>query len=194
MDGTGKMITPVSSECYYCLISVFMLRTAQLASLAEIMMDPFYRTIEGLFIIIQKEWVSFGHQFSSRCGKTTEHETSPVFLQFLDSLHQLIVQFPSEFEYSVHIVSLIAQLCYSGLFITFMGNCERERTSIIRSARNNEDLQESELSFTSVIIYLCSFYRLRLFVIYVFYVFKSVNVRCTFIFVCCYIRKWELAW
>lgn len=40
-------------------------RTAQLTSLAMLMLDSFYRTIEGFEILVQKEWISFGHKFAS---------------------------------------------------------------------------------------------------------------------------------
>ena len=43
-------------------------RTAQIVSLAQIMLDPYYRTIKGFEILIEKEWVYFGHGFSSRLG------------------------------------------------------------------------------------------------------------------------------
>lgn len=35
-------------------------RTAQLAGLAEIMLDPYYRTIIGFEVLIEKDWLSFG--------------------------------------------------------------------------------------------------------------------------------------
>lgn len=41
-------------------------RTAEICSLAEIMIDPYYRTLEGFEVIIEKEWVSFGHKFHHR--------------------------------------------------------------------------------------------------------------------------------
>jgi len=43
-------------------------RTAQLSSLSQICLDPFYRTIKGLEILIEKDWLSFGHRFMDRCG------------------------------------------------------------------------------------------------------------------------------
>ncbi|KAG1958509.1 myotubularin-related protein [Pimephales promelas] len=38
-------------------------RTAQLTSLALIMLDSHYRTIRGFQILVEKEWLSFGHRF-----------------------------------------------------------------------------------------------------------------------------------
>ncbi|KAI0310647.1 protein-tyrosine phosphatase-like protein [Amylostereum chailletii] len=43
-------------------------RTSQLSSVAQLCLDPFYRTIRGFEILIEKDWVSFGHKFMDRCG------------------------------------------------------------------------------------------------------------------------------
>lgn len=43
-------------------------RTAQLTSIAELCLDPYYRTFRGFQILIEKEWVAFGHKFADRCG------------------------------------------------------------------------------------------------------------------------------
>jgi hypothetical protein len=53
------------------------------------MIDPYFRTLKGLEVIIEKEWVSFGYQFDMRSGNFEDEnheadERSPVFIQFLD--------------------------------------------------------------------------------------------------------------
>ena len=39
-------------------------RTAHLTALAMLMLDSYYRTIKGFEILIEKEWISFGHRFA----------------------------------------------------------------------------------------------------------------------------------
>lgn len=43
-------------------------RTAQLTSLSQIFLDPYYRTIDGFITLVEKEWLSFGHRFAERSG------------------------------------------------------------------------------------------------------------------------------
>lgn len=38
-------------------------RTGQLTSLAMLMLDGYYRTIRGFEMLLEKEWLSFGHRF-----------------------------------------------------------------------------------------------------------------------------------
>ncbi len=56
-------------------------RTAQLASLSQIILDPYFRTINGFMILIQKEWVDGGHKFADRCALGGDKsEYAPVFI------------------------------------------------------------------------------------------------------------------
>ena len=43
-------------------------RTSQLSSMAQMCLDPYYRTIKGFQVLIEKDWLSFGHKFLDRCG------------------------------------------------------------------------------------------------------------------------------
>jgi myotubularin-related protein 1/2 len=79
-----------------------------------LMLDAHYRTLNGYMILIEKEWLCFGHKFflvrsnTSICdsclsltfdyikrighGDKSDSERSPVFLQFLDCTFQLLQQ------------------------------------------------------------------------------------------------------
>lgn len=41
-------------------------RTSQVSSLLQLCLDPYFRTIKGFMILIEKEWVSFGYKFRIR--------------------------------------------------------------------------------------------------------------------------------
>ncbi|KAI4832245.1 hypothetical protein KUCAC02_015219 [Chaenocephalus aceratus] len=77
-------------------------RTAQACSVASILLDPYYRTIRGLMVLIERDWVSFGHKFSHRYGHLDgdPKEVSPVIDQFVE-------------------------VCVAA-YGTFLGNCQKE--------------------------------------------------------------------
>ncbi|XP_073252386.1 phosphatidylinositol-3,5-bisphosphate 3-phosphatase MTMR6-like [Porites lutea] len=104
-------------------------RTAQTCSLASIILDPYYRTMHGFQVLIEKEWLAFGHKFTDRCGflQSDGKDTSPVFLQFLEGVWQLQEQFPFAFQFNERFLLAIHDHLYSCQFGTFLGNCERER-------------------------------------------------------------------
>ncbi|KAJ8015140.1 hypothetical protein DPEC_G00023060 [Dallia pectoralis] len=46
-------------------------RTAQVCSVASVLLDPYYRTVKGLMVLIERDWISFGHKFSHRLQMKT---------------------------------------------------------------------------------------------------------------------------
>ena len=61
-------------------------------------------SFQGFQALVEREWLDFGHKFADRCGQGVHcddsNERCPVFLQFLDCVHQLMYQFPCAFEYN----------------------------------------------------------------------------------------------
>lgn len=165
LDGTLLVVRNIHVNSSHVLIhcSDGWDRTTQLSSLAQLCLDPFYRTMRGFEILIEKDWLSFGHRFLDRCGHlssekffltagandntggaeaaqaflasvqnkfTPQHhlkETSPVFHQFLECVHQIQRQFPARFEYNQRFLERLHYHLYSCQFGTFLHNNEQER-------------------------------------------------------------------
>ncbi|KAB1257264.1 Myotubularin-related protein 10 [Camelus dromedarius] len=98
------------------------------ASLVQVMLDPYFRTITGFQSLIQKEWVMAGYQFLDRCNhlKRSEKE-SPLFLLFLDATWQLLEQCPAAFEFSEAYLAVLHDSTRVPLFGTFLFNCPHQR-------------------------------------------------------------------
>lgn len=111
-------------------------RTAQVCSLAQLFLDPFYRTIDGFKVLVEKEWCSFGHPFELRCAHAQprssrqEDQMAPVFLQFLDCVWQLVRQYPHYFEFNCRYLVTLADHVYSCRFSTFLFSCDFDRVSL----------------------------------------------------------------
>ena len=58
-------------------------RTSQMCALAQLMIDPYYRTFKGFQVLIEKDFLAFGHMFAKRCGVHSTKkmdERSPIFI------------------------------------------------------------------------------------------------------------------
>lgn len=130
-------------------------RTAQVSSLIQVCVDPYFRTIDGFITIVEKEWISFGHRFNERCGHLSSESifrsqldesnnalktmstrfkrkralkfTSPVFQQFVDCIYQLLLQYPSEFQFNERFLRRLIYHLYSCQYGNFLHDNERER-------------------------------------------------------------------
>ena len=100
----------------------------QLTSLAMLMLDPYYRTIRGFEVLIEKEWVSFGHKFRQRVGhgedKHSDDNRSPVFLQFVDCVWQMTQQVSYSFLCGLCVAGTKGELFSSACSLwTVCGGC-----------------------------------------------------------------------
>ena len=111
-------------------------RTSQVPALAQLLLDPHYRTRKGFSTLVEKDFLSFGHPFHTRCGHGEgkneqgggdEGQLSPIFLQFLDCVFQLVNQFPNYFEFNTQYLLLLSEHIYSCRFGTLLCDSERER-------------------------------------------------------------------
>eukprot|EP00462_Mataza_sp_D1_P005870 CAMPEP_0175121258 /NCGR_PEP_ID=MMETSP0087-20121206/1070_1 /TAXON_ID=136419 /ORGANISM="Unknown Unknown, Strain D1" /LENGTH=1057 /DNA_ID=CAMNT_0016402783 /DNA_START=17 /DNA_END=3190 /DNA_ORIENTATION=+ len=141
-------------------------RTAQLCALSQVLLDPFFRTRRGFAVLVDKDWVSFGHKFEQRCGQAskdyTDHERSPIFVQFLDCVWQLLMQNRSAFEFNEKFLAYICVHLYSNQFGNFLHNSERDReraqvkaktVSIWSLATTQEEFKNSFYTHTDEVIF-----------------------------------------
>lgn len=106
-------------------------RTAQMCATAQLILDPYYRTLEGFEVLIEKDFISFGHKFEERTSqfvdrdnKKVQDERSQVFVQWLDCVHQIMRQNPMEFQFNEKLLVFLANEVYTCRFGTFLENNE----------------------------------------------------------------------
>jgi Myotubularin-like phosphatase domain len=122
-------------------------RTSQVVALSQLLLDPYYRTMSGFSCLVEKDFMSFGHPFHLRCshgegrdgasnassvnggnGSTIdEGQVSPIFLQFIDCVYQVVRLYPEAFEFNTKYLLLLTEHIYSGRFGNFLCDSERER-------------------------------------------------------------------
>jgi myotubularin-related protein 1/2 len=128
-------------------------RTPQLTGLTQLCLDPHFRTIRGFVDLVEKEWCSFGHMFRKRCGHGSSNwadkERSPVrwflkgwaqfslymqiFTQFLDTVFQVITQYPTVCEFNERFLVALARHLFSCRYGTFLPSTDEARIQLAPS-------------------------------------------------------------
>lgn len=138
LNGAQAVVTHVTKKNMSVLVhcSDGWDRTPQVTALAQLLMDPYHRTLRGFAALIEKEFCSFGHKFAQRLGHGKQrgnyHETqrSPIFTQFIDCVFQVLKRFPTEFEFNSLFLADLVDHSLSCRFGTFLMNNDRERRSV----------------------------------------------------------------
>ena len=112
-------------------------RTTQLSCTSQLILDKRFRTLDGFICLIEKDWLTFGHQFRYRCGMycpsdspshvASENQKSPVFIQWLDAVYQIMQQNICKFEFNSELLFFLANEIFTGKYGTFLFNNEQER-------------------------------------------------------------------
>ncbi|XP_054016584.1 myotubularin-related protein 10-B isoform X1 [Hylaeus anthracinus] len=101
------------------------------SSLVQLLLDPYFRTINGFQSLMQKEWVAGGHPFCDRLGHIGKRksEKAPLLLLYLDCVWQLTQQFPGQFEFTETYLTTVWDAAHVSIFDTFIFNCEKDRVA-----------------------------------------------------------------
>uniref|UniRef100_A0A1I8HMA5 UDENN domain-containing protein n=1 Tax=Macrostomum lignano TaxID=282301 RepID=A0A1I8HMA5_9PLAT len=124
--------------------------TTCVLALAQLMLDPHYRSMSGFRALVEKEWLLFGHQFDSRYGRlkgADNQQFAPHFLLFADCVHQLLQQFPLSFEFNQYFLATVAYHSVSCRFRNFLGNCEADRLAWASGTAAAADAEDDDDDF-----------------------------------------------
>jgi rhodanese-related sulfurtransferase len=104
-------------------------RTAQASALCQLILDPYYRTLEGFMVLIEKEFCQTGHMLAKRLAVYSRDSgnISPIFLQFLDAVHNIMFWNKDSFQFQQNLLVDLSQVTYFGVFVNFLCNSEKER-------------------------------------------------------------------
>ncbi|XP_078141559.1 myotubularin-related protein 12 [Centroberyx gerrardi] len=125
-ENTNVLIMEEGGSDLCCVIS----------SLAQLMLDSFYRTLPGFQSLVQKEWVAGGHSFLDRCNQLhlkDKENASPVFLLFLECVWQLLQQYGPAFQFSETYLTVLSDSIHVPVFSTFLFNSHYHKASILRA-------------------------------------------------------------
>lgn len=106
-----------------------------ISTLAQLIMDPCSRTLDGFLALLEREWLQAGHPFQQRCAHSAYsharlQQESPVFLLLLDCVWQVWRQFPLALGFSEALLLRLATEVYASDYGTFLCNSDQERCAM----------------------------------------------------------------
>jgi len=130
-----------------------------LTSLALIILDPFYRTLQGFMILVEKEWIQFAFPFCTR-RKSAElkseiserdiiQDGDTRFLPFLACVWHISQATPSMFEFNESLLLFLADQSGFGRFGTFLTGVDHDDISGTpdHSTENRNYIGKERLTF-----------------------------------------------
>lgn len=113
-------------------------------ALTQLFLDPFYRTIRGFCILIEKEFVFYRHRFTEYTLQVHLRELigqqfplrdphAVVFALFIESVLQVMQKRPECFSFTQALPQFILDSVYSCQFGTFLVNSVEERHRLLQS-------------------------------------------------------------
>ncbi|XP_076017629.1 myotubularin-related protein 9-like isoform X2 [Genypterus blacodes] len=106
--------------------------TLLISTLAQLIIEPCCRTLEGFLALLEREWIQAGHPFQLRCAHSAYsharlQQEAPVFVLLMDCVWQLWRQFPLALGFSEALLLRLASEAYASNYGTFICNNDQER-------------------------------------------------------------------
>ncbi|KAF2074020.1 hypothetical protein CYY_004671 [Polysphondylium violaceum] len=114
-----------------------------LSSLCQLFLDPYYRTLAGFQVLIQKEWVQFGYPFGKQFNSGSNSSKTKTYLPmsfviFCHCVVHLLQQYPMDFQFNQECVLFICENIFSCRFGNFVSKTHKdfEQMSIAKNTNS----------------------------------------------------------
>ncbi|WWC67185.1 uncharacterized protein I206_101092 [Kwoniella pini CBS 10737] len=114
-------------------------RTGQLSAISQICLDPYYRTIEGFSVLIEKDFLSFGHKFMDRSNHLSSEK---YFIQSTENDIDSDEDYNEKDEFNVNVAGIAATKAAQAFF-----------QSVSNKFNNSSNLNSSNLKEISPVFH-----------------------------------------